>query len=403
MIDAQASGLPRIESAFQPVLSLAHGAAVGYEALLRATHDEASCSPEQAFAVARRSGRYGEYERACTRHHVRRFVRFAGDESVLFVNLHPDVLVDPVHGPALVDDLLASGVMPGRVVIEILEARQETPSALIGAVERLRSHGFLIALDDFGAGLTNLGRVWDLRPDVVKLDRELICKAVSSYRNARSLLRLVDLLHDIGTFIVVEGIETEDQARLSVDCDADFVQGYYFGRPTIEVEAAAALTGIPTAGLDAQLMDARKLRRVGDLDELAPYRRAFGMFRDAWCAGVPVNEAARHFLACEWALRVFVLDDTGKQVGENIEASRHDDRRRATFPLLARSTGANWSKRAYFRDALVRPGETIVSEPYMSSSSKNLCVTLSAHVNVAGRGFVLGADLLFEGLCHTLA
>ncbi|WP_116134811.1 EAL domain-containing protein [Trinickia diaoshuihuensis] len=403
MNDPQAPGLPRIESAFQPVLSLAHGAAVGYEALLRASQGGASCSPEHAFAVARQAGRYGEYERACIRHHLRRFVRFADDESVLFLNLHPDVLVDPVHGPALADDLLESGVAPGRVVIEVLEARQELPFALVDAVDRLRGYGFLIALDDFGAGLTNLGRVWDLRPDVVKLDRELICKAVSSYRNARSLLRLVDLLHDIGTFIVVEGIETADQARLSADCDADFVQGYYFGRPAIEIDAAAAVSRVATPAFDDRLTHARKLRRVGDLDELTPYRHAFGQFRDAWCSGIPVEQAARHFLACEWALRVFVLDDTGRQVGENIESDRHDDWRRATFPMLARSSGANWSKRTYFRDALVRPGETIVSEPYMSSSSKNLCVTLSAYVNVGGRGFVLGADILFEALYRTLA
>ena len=403
MIEAPAPGLPQIESAFQPVLSLAHSAAIGYEALLRATQGGAPCSPEHAFEAARRAQRYAEFERACMRHHVQRFMRFADEDSVVFLNVHPNVLADPVHGPALADDLLESGMAPDRVVIEILEARQDAPSALGDAVARLRSFGFLIALDDFGAGLTNLGRVWDLRPDVVKLDRELICKAVSSYRNARSLLRLVDLLHDIGTFIVVEGIETEEQARLSADCDADFVQGYYFGRPAIDIETAIAANSVGTARLDDRLIDARKLRRVGDLDELAPYRRGFALLRDAWRAGVPIEMAAQHFLAHEWALRVFILDDTGRQVGENVESDRHDHWRRATFPILARSAGANWSKRTYFRDALVRPGETIVSEPYMSSSSKNLCVTLSVYLNVGGRGFVLGADILFEGLCHMLA
>jgi len=108
-------------------------------------------------------------------------------------------------------------------------------------------------------------------------------------------------------------------------------------------------------------------------------------------------------LACEWALRVFVLDETGRQVGENVESDHHCERRCATFPLLARRAGANWSKRAYFRDALLRPGETIVSEPYMSSSSTNLCVTLSAFVRTGERGFVLGADIAFEGWSRHLA
>lgn len=404
MIDASAPELPQIESAFQPVLSLAHGAPVGYEALLRARDAGGRpCSPETAFAVARQAGRYGEYERACLQLHVGRFAQFAHEQHVLFANLHPDVLVDPVHGPALAQELVESAVAPNRIVIEVLEARQETPAALVDAVERLRAHGFLIALDDFGAGLTNLGRVWDLRPDVVKLDRELICKAIESYRNARSLLRLVDLLHDIGTFVVIEGIETEEQARLSADCDADFVQGYFFGRPAIEVETPAPFGAGSLPALGARPCDARKLRRIADLDELAPYRRAFGRFKDAWCLGQPLTHAARHFLECEWALRVFVLDDTGQQVGENVESDHHCERRCATFPLLARRAGANWSKRAYFRDALLRPGETIVSEPYMSSSSTNLCVTLSVLVRRGEHGFVLGADILFEGLSGQLA
>ncbi|HVW53534.1 MAG TPA: EAL domain-containing protein [Trinickia sp.] len=404
MIDASAPELPQIESAFQPVLSLAHGAPVGYEALLRARDAGGKpCSPEAAFAMARQAGRYGEYERACLQRHVARFAQFAQEEDVLFANLHPDVLVDPVHGPALAQELVESEVAPGRIVIEVLEARQETPAALGDAVERLRAHGFLIALDDFGAGLTNLGRVWDLRPDVVKLDRELICKAVESYRKARSLLRLVDLLHDIGTFVVIEGIETEEQARLSADCDADFVQGYFFARPAIEIEALAAFGAGSSPPLDARLGDARKLRRIADLEELAPYRRAFGRFKDAWCLGQPLAFAARHFLECEWALRVFVLDETGRQVGENVESDHHCERRCATFPLLARRAGANWSKRAYFREALLRPGETIVSEPYMSSSSTNLCVTLSAFVRLGEHGFVLGADISFEGWSRHLA
>lgn len=85
MSDANARGLPHIESAFQPILSLAHGLPVGYEALLRATDGGMPCSPEQAFGVARARDCYGEYERACARRHVQRFQQLVGDESVLFL------------------------------------------------------------------------------------------------------------------------------------------------------------------------------------------------------------------------------------------------------------------------------------------------------------------------------
>ncbi|RKP45958.1 sensor domain-containing phosphodiesterase [Trinickia fusca] len=401
MSDTHVRDLPQIESAFQPILSLAHGIPVGYEALLRARHDGASCAPEAAFSVARRLGRYGEYERACALHHVRRFDTFAAADSVLFINLHPDVLVDPEHGPGLAQDILTTGVSPSRIVIEILEAQQETTAVLADAVARLREHGFLIALDDFGAGLTNLGRVWDLCPDVVKLDRELICKAASSYRNSRSLLRLVDLLHDIGTFIVVEGVETKEQALLSVDCDADFAQGYYFARPSVDVEQVDASLPSPRV-LAGRLATGRRLRRVADLEELEPYRRAFGRMKEAFCQGDDMAACAAHFLPLDWALRVFVLDEHGVQVGENIESDRYAQWHRTTFPLLERRLGANWSKRAYFRNSLVHSGQIVVSDPYMSSSSTNLCVTLSVHVRTGGRAYVLCADVLFEGLSQLL-
>jgi EAL domain-containing protein (putative c-di-GMP-specific phosphodiesterase class I) len=402
MSDVHVSGLPLIESAFQPILSLAHGLPIGYEALLRATLGDSGtlCAPEAAFALARAKGCYGEFERACVRHHVQRFQGMDDGESVLFLNVHPDLLVHPEHGPGLAADLLASGTAPSRVVIEILEA-QGAMNGLAEAVERLREQGCLIALDDFGAGLTNLGRVWDLRPDVVKLDRELICKAASSYRNARSLLRLVDLLHDIGTFIVVEGVETEEQARLSLDCDADFVQGYYFARPSPRIAAPSERS--PARLLETRLASAHKLRHAADLDELVPYRQAFRRAMDAFCAGRDLAECSAHFLHLEWAARVFLLDDSGMQVGENVESDRHAEwRNRGPFPLLSRRAGAQWSKRPYFRHAVLHSGQIAVSEPYMSSSSKTLSVTLSVHVRRGGRGFVLCGDVLFEGLSRQL-
>ncbi|WP_206997170.1 sensor domain-containing phosphodiesterase [Trinickia mobilis] len=401
MIDAQHPSLPSIESAFQPIFSLAHQAPVGYEALLRPSYQGEACSPAAAFGIARRLESSGEFERACVRNHVDRFLRIADADSVLFLNVHPAVLVHPVHGRGLIDDILACRIPPSRVVIEILEAPEDTEALLADAVARLRLAGFLIALDDFGAGLTNLGRVWDLRPDVVKIDGELIRKAVTSYRNARSLLRLIELLHDIGTFIVVEGIETEAQALLSMDCDADFVQGYYFARPEILTDGKHSALPV-TEPLARRFMDARKIPQVADMEELTPYRRAFRATIEAFVHGHSLAESAAHFLALEWSMRVFLIDEQGVQVGENVESDAHRKRRRVTFPLLSRRAGANWAKRAYFRNALAHPGTIVVSEPYMSSSSTNLCVTLSIHIKTARGGRVVGGDVLFEGLSRLL-
>jgi EAL domain-containing protein (putative c-di-GMP-specific phosphodiesterase class I) len=389
--------LPRVSSAFQPILSLAHQAPVGYEALLRASIEGQACSPLEAFRQAALMDRTGEFERECVRCHAGQFGQFVDKESVLFVNVQPEVLTHPVHGPGLISDILGFGIPPGQLAIEVLETPLPRSQTLVDAVDELRRHGFLIALDDFGAGETNLSRVWDLRPDVVKLDRDLVRQAATNHRNARSLVRLVELLHEIGTLVAVEGVETEAEALLSLDCDADFAQGYYFGRP-----APLAEQGVPnvsgTEHLLRQFRCTDRIKPTPDMAGLQPYRQAFEEATRAVCAGRNLSESAARFLGLPLAIRMFVLDRHGVQIGTPVESKDHPMRRRARFPLLARSAGANWSKRPYFRDALSHPGETVVSEPYVTSGSMNLCVTLAVFVETGGARHVIGGDVLFEEL-----
>jgi EAL domain-containing protein (putative c-di-GMP-specific phosphodiesterase class I) len=376
--------LPGVSSAFQPILSVAHQAPVGYEALLRSTKNGRVCSPAEALRRAALIQRSGEFERECVRSHAAQFARFAEDESVLFVNVQPEVLTHPVHGPGLISDILSFGMLPARVAIEILETPLPRSRTLVDTVDQLRRKGFLIALDDFGAGETNLSRVWDLRPDVVKLDRELVRQAATSRRNARSLLRLVELLHEIGTLVAVEGVETETEALLCLDCDADFAQGYYFGRPAPLTDSSQRrLSG--NEDLLNHFHRSDRIEPIADLVGLQPYRQAF-------------REAATRFLGLPLSIRMFLLDQNGAQIGAPVESNDHPLRKQARFALLTRGVGANWSKRPYFRDAVSHSGETVLSEPYVTSSSMNLCVTLAMCAVSDVERYVICGDVLFEEL-----
>jgi EAL domain-containing protein (putative c-di-GMP-specific phosphodiesterase class I) len=389
--------LPSVNSAFQPILSLAHQTPVGHEALLRSSLDGKPCSPLDAFRHARLAGRTGEFERECVRCHTGHFVRFADDKSILFINAQPEVLTHPIHGPGLVADILACGIPPARVAIEILETPQPRNGVLADAVAQLRLHGFLIALDDFGAGETNLSRVWDLQPDVVKLDRELIRQAATSHLKARSLLRLVGLLHEIGTLVAVEGVETEAEALLCLDCDADFAQGYYFGRPLALADKSDLQ--VYSAGFPLPpLQSGNRIKPIADLAGLQPYRQAFEDVTHAFKPGRNFPECAMRFLGLPLSLRMFLLDESGAQIGAPVESKSHPMRRQARFPMLTRRADANWSKRPYFRNAASHPGATVVSEPYVTSGSMNLCVTLAVCVETEEARYVICGDVLFEEL-----
>jgi EAL domain-containing protein (putative c-di-GMP-specific phosphodiesterase class I) len=93
-------------------------------------------------------------------------------------------------------------------VIEILEQSVKDALQLGEAVQFFRNQGYLIALDDFGAGHSNFDRVWNLQPDIVKLDRSMIMRAGHNMRIRRMMPVMVSLLHEVGSLVLMEGVET---------------------------------------------------------------------------------------------------------------------------------------------------------------------------------------------------
>jgi len=131
---------------------------------------------------------------------------------------------------------------------------------------------------------------------------------------------------------------------------------------------------------------------------LKPYREAFRDVTHAFCMGESFADIAPRFLALPLSIRMFLLDQHGAQIDRQVESTDHPMRKQSRFPMLGRRKDANWSKRPYFRDAMSHPGETVVSEPYVTSGSMNLCLTLAACVESGGVRYVLCGDVLFEEL-----
>jgi EAL domain-containing protein (putative c-di-GMP-specific phosphodiesterase class I) len=163
-----------VRSVLQPIVDLASGAVVAYEALARGPEGTPLERPDLLFAEARRLGRLAELDELCRR----TALRAAVDKGVLspltlFVNVEPEVL-----DVAPLDDLLAiADELPGRVqvVLEITErALAARPAELLRTVERVRSLGWKVALDDVGAEDLSLAFMPLLRPEVVKLDLRLV-------------------------------------------------------------------------------------------------------------------------------------------------------------------------------------------------------------------------------------
>ncbi|KAF0814812.1 Cyclic di-GMP phosphodiesterase CdpA [Andreprevotia sp. IGB-42] len=231
-ITVKALGL-NLASVFQPIFNR-DGKVIAEEALLRATARGKPLPPMQAFASAA-SQQLVAFDRLCRTLHLLNCATFQSENTRLFLNVHPQLLVqvESRHGEAFGRILDSVAWSPARIVLEITE--DAIPDSRVGqvraAIESYRARGYGIAIDDFGSRHANLDRLWTFEPDIVKVDRELIARAEHSAPLRRALPKLVELLHELEAEVVVEGIETATQHQLAVDAGADAVQGFHLGEP----------------------------------------------------------------------------------------------------------------------------------------------------------------------------
>ena len=210
-----------LQPVFQPIVRLADGAVVGYEALSRFPF--AGSGPEECFARAMEVGRAVELEEAALRAIGRAGSPPAGE--LLFVNVSPAALADP-----RVQQL--RGDLPDRLVLEVTERDA------VDDYDELRAHlgcwtsnGVRLAVDDTGSGYASMRHAIQLLPEFLKLDRTLI-NGVDRDRMRQALVRsLVTFAREVGATVIAEGVETARQLRWLRESDVTLAQGYLFARP----------------------------------------------------------------------------------------------------------------------------------------------------------------------------
>jgi diguanylate cyclase (GGDEF)-like protein/PAS domain S-box-containing protein len=223
-----------IKAQFQPLLDLRTARIAGFEALSRFGAPSGDRPPNVWFSQAHRAGLGPRLEAAA----LRMALSAPGRPTAAFLSLNvsPSTLTsDEVRG-ALPDDLT-------NVVIEITENELVTAApSLHGTLEELRSRGAKIAVDDAGAGYAGFTQLLRLRPDIIKLDRELVHGVAGDEYRAALVSSFVRFGRSIDSLICAEGIETLADLRTLADLDVTYGQGYALappGRPWPEVDESA--------------------------------------------------------------------------------------------------------------------------------------------------------------------
>ena len=223
---------------FQPIVDMTDGSLFAHEALVRCSVP-ALKNPLVLFERALEVGCAGRLGRM-----IREIAIPLSSGRALFLNVHPQEL----HEAWIVrpDDPIFSH--DHVLYVEVTEAMPLTQHELcMSVLQELRSRcNVELVVDDLGAGYSNLKRILDLHPKIVKLDRELIINLDRNPRQQKLVSGIVRMCVDLDALVVAEGIETDEEFIALQDIGVHFGQGYLFARPAYPMPA---VTWPPSSGI----------------------------------------------------------------------------------------------------------------------------------------------------------
>ncbi|MFI3176278.1 MAG: bifunctional diguanylate cyclase/phosphodiesterase [Eubacteriales bacterium] len=122
---------------------------------------------------------------------------------------------------------------PKRLILEIVESEEYTQEAeLAEFIDRLRSYGVMIAIDDFGSGYSNLGKIINLKPDIIKIDGSIIQHICDNKHSQQVLDVIVSMSKILDAYVVAEYIENEEIQSIIDEFKIACSQGFLYSKPT---------------------------------------------------------------------------------------------------------------------------------------------------------------------------
>ncbi len=367
---------------FQPIIEIATGQVLGYEALARQHNDAGEViSAGQVFSDTSLTV---EERLECDRHVRRQALEAlaqAPEGTCLSINISPQWLTnrsedDPLVTLQMMEEL---GVDPARVIIEITE-HGGCIEQIRALAARYRSAGVRVALDDFGTGFQQLDRLLAFTPDLLKVDMRMFQNGAMGHQESALLHTLGDMASRLGCKLIFEGVETAEEFRLALQCNASYIQGYLFEPALAEflpVDAKQAEVNQLLQGYLERMVE-QSARRQWHLEGLHSQLLAM---RELLLAHDGEGSAALEQFCPDMAvLRCFVCDREGRQVSPNYNYT--DSQWLQDDSVL----GHNWSWRPWFYQLVAAEDYSrriLRSPPYMDISGGQRCFTLTLALDEA--------------------
>lgn len=232
-----------LEPHFQPLVDLASGRLLGFEALARWQHPTRGwVAPAEFVPLAEETGLIWSLTEALLGRACAVAAGWPGSHLVLSFNISPVQLREHGRLSGLVSAALAASGLPARrLQLEVTEGALTGDIATARQVlAELKACGVRLALDDFGTGHSGLRELQALPFDTLKLDRSFVRAAADQDTAARRIVAaVVGLGQSLGLPVVAEGVEAEHDAEMLRVLGCDAAQGWLFGRPEPAEQATA--------------------------------------------------------------------------------------------------------------------------------------------------------------------
>ena len=237
---------------YQPIISLADGRVVGFEALLRWNHSELGLVAPNRFIHIAEGADLIQPITVWILHETTRQLAIWQKISPEYRNLMVSVNISGKHlsNENLIYDvesaLESSGIEPSTLILEMTESTaMDNAEHTINILNRLKQLGVLLSIDDFGTGYSSLSYLHRLPFDSLKIDRSFVKNVGEHGENSGILQTIISLAKNLKMRVIAEGIETEPQLAVLQNLGCDYGQGYLLSKPKGKDETEQQLYAHP--------------------------------------------------------------------------------------------------------------------------------------------------------------
>lgn len=380
-----------IRISFQPIVSIRHAKVIGLEALARAYDASGELiAPSFLFVQAKKEGVSFALDKFVRKKAIEAFApHYQADNGLfLFLNFESHLLDQKIDFDAFEFDKIVANldIPPGSIVLEIKEDEVQNSHHLKLFCEHYKNLGFVIALDDFGAGSSTFDRLAIVRPNIVKLDRSLVFNLHQNFIHQEILKAITNMCFNIGALVLCEGVESEEEILKALRFDVDIFQGFWFAKPSFDAfSSTLLLEKIQHVGNIHSERAKISLHKKTQLTRIATKHSQAIIEKISTSTVADLYEYLRHADDIEAIYRIDA--NSGLQIGETII-----DISGGCFFQPAKE-GDNHSLKEYFYITKESQRRNFLSQKYISQASGAMCRTFAQVFKKDGREQILCLDL----------